>query len=98
MQGLQVLVDDSGGFSGVAADFLETIADEYGESPVLLFNVRSPSSFNGSANLWSSTVRALHDAVSFTKLSSFSQLTVPIGLPSLARSEKIDHICFLCLI
>jgi hypothetical protein len=33
-------VDDSGGFSSVAAQFLETIADDYTNTPVLLFCVR----------------------------------------------------------
>ncbi|XP_010531227.1 PREDICTED: protein misato homolog 1 isoform X2 [Tarenaya hassleriana] len=43
IQGIQFLVDDSGGFSALAADFLENIADDYTNIPLLLYSVRSPS-------------------------------------------------------
>eukprot|EP00249_Psilotum_nudum_P011144 c22988_g1_i2 orf=453-1829(+) len=92
LQGLQVLVDDSTGFAGIGADFLESLADEYGHTPVLLYAVRSPNSFNRPVDLWNSTNRALHDSVSFIKLSSFSHLIIPIGLPHLSGTELCRHL------
>ncbi|XP_024030194.1 protein misato homolog 1 [Morus notabilis] len=87
IQGFQFIVDDSGGFSAVAADLLETIADEYGNTPVLLYSVRSPVSFMNPISQKQTVSRDLHDAVSFSKLSSFCKLIVPIGLPSLSTSK-----------
>ncbi len=80
-------MDDSGGFSSVAAQFLENIADDYTNTPVLLYCVRDPMTLGSSRrNQRESIMRALHDAVSFSKLSSFCNLMVPIGPPSLSRS------------
>ncbi|CAL4970386.1 unnamed protein product [Urochloa decumbens] len=83
IQGIQFIVDDSGGFSSVAAQYLESIADDYTNTPVLL---------------------SLHDAVSFSKLSSSCNLMVPIGLPSLSylspllsiKDEKYFHSSAIC--
>lgn len=81
------MVDDSGGFSGVAAEFLETMADEYTNIPVLLYSVRSPT-FDMTPRSQKQTIsRRLHDAVSFSRLSSFCKLIVPVGLPSLSSSK-----------
>eukprot|EP01018_Ginkgo_biloba_P013752 Gb_03250 [translate_table: standard] len=87
MQGFQFLVDDSGGFATIAADFLEIMADEYVRIPIVLYTARDPSSYSKVQNSRSSITRGLHDAISFIKLSSFSGLMVPVGLPSLAKSE-----------
>lgn len=84
LQGIQLIVDDSGGFSNVAAQYLESIADDYTNTPVLLYCVRDPLSFGSRRNQRETIIRSLHDAVSFSKLSSFSNLVVPIGLPSLS--------------
>ncbi|KAL6566572.1 hypothetical protein OROMI_014976 [Orobanche minor] len=43
-QGFQFIIDNSGGFSGIAWEFLENIADEYTNIPVLLYSVCSPES------------------------------------------------------
>ncbi|KAK9285877.1 hypothetical protein L1049_025078 [Liquidambar formosana] len=45
IQGFQFIVDDLGGFSSVAAEFLENIVDEYTNTPVLLYNVQGPRSY-----------------------------------------------------
>ncbi|XP_022977534.1 protein misato homolog 1 isoform X1 [Cucurbita maxima] len=94
IQGFQFIVDDSGGFSAIAGDFLESVADEYSNTPVLLYSVRSPSSSNMlRENKKQIVSRNLHDAVSFARLSSFCQLYVPVGLPSLSRSKATTHLC-----
>uniref|UniRef100_A0ACD5XH55 Uncharacterized protein n=1 Tax=Avena sativa TaxID=4498 RepID=A0ACD5XH55_AVESA len=86
IQGIQFTVDDSGGFSSVAAQFLETIADDYTNTPVLLYCVRDPVTHGPSRNQRETITRSLHDAISFSKLSSFCSLMIPIGLPSLSQS------------
>ncbi|KAF5193727.1 plasma membrane, autoregulation-binding site, misato segment II, myosin-like, tubulin/FtsZ protein, partial [Thalictrum thalictroides] len=82
--GIQFVVDDSGGFSSVAADFLENIADEYTNTPVMLYSARGPGTYMNPLSQKGSISRALHDAVSFSRLSSLCKLIVPIGLPSLS--------------
>ena len=86
-QGIQFIVDDSGGFSGLAAEFLENIADEYTNIPVLLYSVRGPGSYMNPSIRKQTVSQNLHDAVSFSRLSSFCKLIVPIGLPSLGESK-----------
>ncbi|CAH9087454.1 unnamed protein product [Cuscuta europaea] len=93
IQGIQFIVDDSGGFSGVAADFLESIADDYSNLPVLLYAARSPQSFINMKSHKLNVSRNLHDAVSFSRLSSLCKLIVPIGLPSLSRSKASRLLC-----
>ncbi|CAL9200696.1 unnamed protein product [Musa hybrid cultivar] len=83
IQGIQFVVDDSGGFSSVAAEVLENIEDEYTNTPVLLYAVRDPGAYTYATNQKSSIGRSLHDAVSFSRLSSFCNLMIPVGLPSL---------------
>ncbi|XP_020275001.1 protein misato homolog 1 isoform X2 [Asparagus officinalis] len=87
VQGIQFILDDSGGFSGVAAEYLENIADEYTNTPVLLYTVRDPHAYIHAKSQKDSITRSLHDAVSFSTLSSYCKLMVPIGLPSLSRSK-----------
>ncbi|KAF8405134.1 hypothetical protein HHK36_010032 [Tetracentron sinense] len=93
IQGIQFIVDDSGGFSGVAADFLESITDDYTNTPVLLYAARGPGSYMNTISRKQRISRALHDAVSFSRLSSFCKLIVPIGLPFLSRSEASAFLC-----
>ncbi|KAJ0797440.1 putative misato Segment II tubulin-like domain, DML1/Misato, tubulin domain-containing protein [Helianthus annuus] len=92
VQGIQFMVDDSGGFSGVAASLLENIADEYTNVPVLLFSVRSPNYYNTLTSRKLSIVSNLHDAVSFSALSSLCKLIVPVGLPSLNESRVSQYL------
>ncbi|EEC77882.1 hypothetical protein OsI_17172 [Oryza sativa Indica Group] len=93
IQGIQFIVGDSGSFSSVAAQFLENIADDYTNTPVLLYCVRDPMTLGSSRmNQRESIMRALHDAVSFSKLSSFCNLMVPIGPPSLSRSYMSPYL------
>lgn len=87
-QGIQCVVDDSGGFSGVAAAFLENIADEYPNVPVLLYNARNPSLNMDSKGRKQAISRNLHDAVSFSRLSELCKLIIPVGLPSLSGSKN----------
>ncbi|CAN6334713.1 unnamed protein product [Urochloa humidicola] len=98
IQGIQFIVDDSGGFSSVAAQYLESIADEYTNTPILLYCVREPVSHGSSRNKYETITRTLHDAVSFSKLSSSCSLMVPIGLPSLSYLSPLlsikDEKCF----
>lgn len=86
-QGIQFVVDDSGGFSSVAAEVLENIEDEYTNTPVLLYAVRDPGAYTYATNQKSSIGRSLHDAVSFSRLSSFCNLMIPVGLPSLRSTQ-----------
>ncbi|XP_043689996.1 protein misato homolog 1 isoform X2 [Telopea speciosissima] len=92
IQGIQFIVDDSGGFSSVASDFLENIADEYTRTPVLLYAARGPGSYLNNISRKESISRALNDAISFSRLSSFCKLIVPVGLPSLSQMSN-----FLCI-
>ncbi|CAK9181657.1 unnamed protein product [Ilex paraguariensis] len=88
IQGIQFIVDDSGGFSGVAAEFLENIVDEYTNVPMLLYMVRSPGSYINLTSQKQRISQTLHDAISFAKLSSLCKLIVPIGLPSLSKTFR----------
>lgn len=91
VQGIQCVVDDSGGFSCVAADFLQNIADEYTNTPVLLYTVRDPGSFMSSRSQKKNINRELHNAISFAKLSSLCKLIVPVGLPTLSGSKASTY-------
>ncbi|KAH0971385.1 hypothetical protein GBA52_023541 [Prunus armeniaca] len=93
IQGFQFIVDDSGGFSPLAVDVLESIADEYTNAPVLLYAVRGPGSSMDPRSQKQRVSRKLHDAVSFSRLSSLCKLIVPVGLPSLSRSKASTFLC-----
>ncbi|XP_011002490.1 PREDICTED: protein misato homolog 1 [Populus euphratica] len=93
IQGFQFIVDDSGGFSAIAADFLESIADEYTNTPVLLYTVRGPGSHMNLTSQKQKLSRSIHDALSFSRLSSFCKLIVPVGLPLLSTSKASMHLC-----
>nr|XP_017241903.1 PREDICTED: protein misato homolog 1 [Daucus carota subsp. sativus] len=88
IQGIQYVVDDSGGFSGVSAEFLEAMADEYTNIPVLLYTVRDPASDTNLKSRKQTVSHYVHDAVSFSRLSSFCKLIVPLGLPSLSINSR----------
>lgn len=92
VQGFQFVVDDSGGFSSVASEFLENIVDEYRNTPVMLYTVRGsgPKARLQSRN--HKVLEDLHDAISFSRLSSYCKLIVPVGLPSLSKASKFLHI------
>ncbi|XP_061341724.1 uncharacterized protein LOC133288041 [Gastrolobium bilobum] len=94
IQGFQFVVDDSGGFSAVAAEFLENIVDEYTNTPVLLYAVQGSGSCASLQSRKRTILEDLHDAISFSRLSSYSKLIVPVGLPSLSKSKasKFLHI------
>ncbi|KAK2999848.1 hypothetical protein RJ639_024539 [Escallonia herrerae] len=93
IQGIQFMVDNTGGFSGVAAEFLESIADEFTNVPVLLYAVQAPESYTNARGQKQTISLKLHDAVSFSRLSSLSKLIVPVGLPSLSRSDASRFLC-----
>ncbi|KAL5168473.1 Protein misato 1 [Glycine soja] len=92
IQGFQFVVDDSGGFSAVAAEFLENIVDEYTNIPVLLYAVQGSGSRKNLQSRKHTVLEDLHDAVSFSRLSSFCKLIVPVGLPSLSKASRFLHI------
>ncbi|XP_054824525.1 uncharacterized protein LOC129322301 isoform X1 [Prosopis cineraria] len=94
MQGIQFIVDDSGGFSAVAVEFLENLVDDYTNTPVMLYAVRGPGSNTRLQSRKHTISGDLHDAISFSRLSSYSKLIVPIGLPILSTSKasKFLHI------
>ncbi|KAK6258473.1 hypothetical protein SCA6_012947, partial [Theobroma cacao] len=92
IQGFKFIADDSGGFSPIAADFLENIADEYSNTPVLLYAVRGPGSHMNLRSRKQTVVRDLHDAVSFSRLSSFCKMIVPVGLPFLSMSKASTYL------
>lgn len=92
IQGIQFIVDDSGGFSSVAAEYLENIADEYTNTPVLLYAARDPHAYAFPVSQKGSIARVLHDAVSFSRLSSLCKLMVPVGLPSLSKLSSVLHV------
>lgn len=79
-------MDDSGGFSGIASEYLECIVDEYAQTPILLYSARKPITSTEAVRHKNSIVRALHDATSLSKLSSLCSLFVPVGLPCLTTS------------
>ncbi|TKY70544.1 misato-like protein 1 [Spatholobus suberectus] len=87
IQGFQFVVDDSGGFSAVAAEFLENIVDEYTNIPVLLYAVQGSGSRTNLQSGKRTILEDLHDAISFSRLSSYCKLIVPVGLPSLSKSK-----------
>ncbi|RRT58134.1 hypothetical protein B296_00023023 [Ensete ventricosum] len=70
-----------------SAEVLENIEDEYTNTPVLLYAVRAPGAYTYATNRKSSIARSLHDAVSFSRLSSFCKLMIPVGLPSLRSTQ-----------
>ncbi|XP_058777953.1 uncharacterized protein LOC131652179 isoform X3 [Vicia villosa] len=92
VQGFQFVVDDSGGFSSVASEFLENIVDEYTNTPVLLYAARGSRSRANLQTRKRTILEELHDAISFSRLSSYCKLIVPIGVPSLGRASKFLHI------
>jgi hypothetical protein len=80
------MVDNSGGFASVAADFLEAVGDEYNRNPKLLFSLRPPwTPPTGSHR--DAVIASLHESVSLARLSSLSNLLVPAGLQQLASSK-----------
>lgn len=93
VQGFQFMVDDSGGFSAVASELLENIADEYSNTPVLLYALRAPESYVNLGKRKQTILRSLHDAVSFSRLASYCHLVVPVGLPSLSTSRASSFFC-----
>ncbi|KAJ4828377.1 hypothetical protein Tsubulata_017831 [Turnera subulata] len=96
IQGFQFVVDDSGCFSALAADFLEVVADEYSNTPVLLYTVRGSGSHTTSISRQQTISRSIYDAVSFSRLSSFCKVIVPIGLPSLSkRASPFKFLVFI---
>lgn len=94
-QGIQFIVDDSGGFSAVAVEFLENLVDEYANTPVMLYSARGPGSNTRLQSRKRSISGDLHDAISFARLSSYSKLIVPIGLPILSNSKNFHNLKLL---
>ncbi|KAL2633362.1 hypothetical protein R1flu_004841 [Riccia fluitans] len=96
IQGFQCFVDDSGGFSAVAADLLEDVGEEYGRTPIFLFTVRPPRKvYDTLASKKKKITHALHDSVSLARLSSIAHLTVPLGLSQVAACSVAEHLAIL---
>ncbi|CAM8912313.1 unnamed protein product [Rhodiola kirilowii] len=92
IQGIQFLVDDSGCFSGLSADFLEHMADEYSNTPVLLYRVKGNNSTDQSLSLKRVVSRDLHESISFARLSQFCKLIVPLGVPTFNIGKAFSYI------
>lgn len=75
----------------MGAEFLENIVDEYTSTPVLLYAARGSGSRASFQTRKRTILEELHDAISFSRLSSYSKLIVPVGLPSLGRASKFLH-------
>ena len=58
---------------------------------MLLYAVRGPGSHMNIRSRKLTVVKDLHDAVSFSRLSSFCKMIVPVGLPFLSRSKSNYH-------
>lgn len=81
----------------MAAEFLENIVDEYTNIPVLLYAVQGSGSRTNLQSRKPTILEDLHDAISFSRLSSYCKLIVPVGLPSLSKSNNLCHIQFVIL-
>ncbi|CAL1408740.1 unnamed protein product [Linum trigynum] len=92
IQGFQFIADDSGGFSALSADLLENIVDDYPCTPVVLYTVRGPANQVNPRDRKRTVSSNIHDAVSFSRLSSLSKLIVPLGLPSLSTSKACSFL------
>ncbi|KAI3956686.1 hypothetical protein MKW92_038300 [Papaver armeniacum] len=86
IQGIQLSLTTQEAFQ-VWLQIFENIADDYSNIPVLLYSARDPRHYVTRMNREDSISRAVHDAVTFSRLSSFCKLISPIGLPSLSRSK-----------
>ena len=73
----------------MAAEFLENIVDEYTNTPVLLYAVQGHRSCTSLQSKKRTVLEDLHDAISFSSLSSYCKLFVPVGLPSLSKSNNL---------
>lgn len=81
----------------MASEFLENIVDEYKNTPVLLYAVQGPGSCTSLRSRKRTISEDLHDAVSFSRLSSYCKLIVPVGLPSLSKSNSLHNVEFIML-
>lgn len=63
---------------------------------MLLYAVKDPGSHMIPKSQKQVVSKNLHDAVSFSRLSSFCKLIVPVGLPSLSRSKLYDICGMYC--
>lgn len=73
----------------MAAEFLENIVDEYPNTPVMLYAVQGSGSHASLRSRQRRILGELHDAISFSRLSSYCKLIVPVGLPSLSKSNNL---------
>lgn len=81
----------------MAAEFLENIVDEYTNIPVMLYAVQGSSSCTSLQSKKRTISGELHDAISFSRLSSYCKLIVPVGLPSLSKSNSLCNVEFIML-
>ena len=79
----------------MAADFLENIADEYTNTPVMLYSVRGPNACMSLESRKRTILRDLHDSVSFSRLSSYCKLIVPVGLPFLSKCKNFYDVVII---
>lgn len=63
---------------------------------MLLYAVKDPGSHMVPKSQKQVVSKNLHDAISFSRLSSFCKLIVPVGLPSLRRSKLYDICGMYC--
>lgn len=99
-QGFQVLLDAIDGFSGVAVKCMEYLEDEYSKS-ILAFPLIPcrTKNFQFADEGMSETIRLVNIAFSYTKLSEFSSMFVPLstmerGFRSLGDPRKFPNILY----
>ncbi|XVF19099.1 hypothetical protein REPUB_Repub11eG0081000 [Reevesia pubescens] len=67
---------------------LENIANEYTNTPMLLYVVKGPGSHMNLRSRKQTVVRDLHDAVLFSRLSFLRKMILRVGLPFLSMSKS----------
>ncbi|KAK9865042.1 hypothetical protein WJX84_009266 [Apatococcus fuscideae] len=87
-QGLQLLVEDLGGFGGLVADILSELRDSTATDTVLLFALRGSSHGPARSTLQGSAQTAwqLNEALSLAYLSSEASVMTPMAAPRDAAS------------
>ncbi|CAH0382369.1 unnamed protein product [Bemisia tabaci] len=77
LQGFQILMDSTNGFSGLAGEALQYLNDEYNSKSVLTFPVLMSTSSSHSTD--EESMRIVNLVMAFAKSSEFSSLVVPMS-------------------
>ncbi|XP_068755236.1 protein misato homolog 1-like [Montipora capricornis] len=80
LQGFQIFTDVSDGFGGLSSQILEELKDEYSAKTFISFGLSPAQCLNGTNK--KAALRILNSALSYGRLSEFSDLFVPLSLAS----------------